>query len=65
MESLVEELISTGLLQAYTPCSMSSFIGNFNIIDTSISKDLVIQPSISELQRVNHIFNKIDRIDSC
>ncbi|KAJ3302620.1 Dynein regulatory complex protein 11 [Kappamyces sp. JEL0829] len=52
MESLVEELVMTGLLQSYSPRPLSSFIGHFNITDTSVSKDLVVAPSLGELQRV-------------
>ena len=52
MESLVEELVTTGLLQKYEPVKMADFIGNFNIIDQSVTKDVVITPSLAEIQRV-------------
>ena len=54
MESLVEELVSTGLLQKFSPVSLNNFIGNFNIIDQSVTKDLVVTPSLAELRRVTY-----------
>lgn len=57
MESLVEELIQTGILQKvsciylqkYTPAKLSSFLGEFDVMGTSLSKDTFIQPSLAEL----------------
>jgi len=51
-ESLVEELIKTGILQSYLPMSFNSWVGNFNIVEPLITKDLVITPSLNEIQRV-------------
>ncbi|KAI8910375.1 P-loop containing nucleoside triphosphate hydrolase protein, partial [Gorgonomyces haynaldii] len=51
MESLVEELVQTGLLQKYTPESLNSFVGEYNLMDTSISKDPFIMPSLGELKK--------------
>ncbi|KAH6596541.1 hypothetical protein BASA61_003469 [Batrachochytrium salamandrivorans] len=52
MESLVEELVQTGIMQKHTETHLSQFIGDFNLIDTSITKDIAIYPSLADLQRV-------------
>ncbi|XJO74629.1 hypothetical protein BDV3_005425 [Batrachochytrium dendrobatidis] len=52
MESLVEELIQTGILQKHTDVSLDKFIGEFNVMDGSVTRETVIYPSMAELQRV-------------
>ncbi len=52
MESLVEELIQTGLLQKYTPSRLTSVMGDFNLTGVSTSKDQLILPSIADLRSV-------------
>ncbi|KAL2917952.1 COPII coat Sec23p-Sfb3p heterodimer component [Polyrhizophydium stewartii] len=52
MESLVEELVQTGLLQRYNKTNISEFTGDFNLMGVSVTKDVVIYPSMAELQRV-------------
>ncbi|KAJ3092087.1 Dynein regulatory complex protein 11 [Quaeritorhiza haematococci] len=51
MESLVEELVQTGLLQKYPPTPIKSFVGDFNLLAPSNSKAPVVEPTLSELQR--------------
>ncbi|KAI8895101.1 hypothetical protein BC833DRAFT_602431 [Globomyces pollinis-pini] len=51
LESLVEELVKAGILQQFASCSLSSFIGTFNLISSTTSKDIVITPSLPELKR--------------
>ncbi|KAI8929927.1 hypothetical protein BC831DRAFT_441619 [Entophlyctis helioformis] len=52
MESLVEELIQTGLLQKHSSISINQYAGDFNLMGVSATKDIVITPSMAELQRV-------------
>jgi SpoVK/Ycf46/Vps4 family AAA+-type ATPase len=52
MDSLVEELVKSGLLQKYSPISLNSIIGNFNLLDVSTSKEVILEPTMSEVRRV-------------
>ena len=60
MESLVEELIQTGILQKPQNARMNDFKGNFNIMANSQSKTLV-EPTLFELQRVRDLSRLISR----
>jgi SpoVK/Ycf46/Vps4 family AAA+-type ATPase len=52
MESLVEELVKAGILQKYSHVSLNSVVGNMNLLENVTSKDIVITPTIAEVQRV-------------
>jgi SpoVK/Ycf46/Vps4 family AAA+-type ATPase len=51
IESLVEELVQTGILQKFTPSPLSSFLGEFDTMGTSLSRETFILPSLSELSK--------------
>ena len=59
IESLVEELIQTGIMQKYSPCYFKSWlgntaimIGNYNLTEPLMTKDTFIAPSVAEVPRV-------------
>jgi SpoVK/Ycf46/Vps4 family AAA+-type ATPase len=52
MESLVEELVKAGILQKYSHVPLNSVVGNMNLLENFTSKDIVVTPTIAEVQRV-------------
>lgn len=51
MESLVEELVQTGLLQKYKPSKIAAFKGTFNLMNDSTTKSAIIEPSLADIRR--------------
>ncbi|KAI8853325.1 hypothetical protein BC829DRAFT_6699 [Chytridium lagenaria] len=52
MESLVEELIQTGILQKYKHVQMSDVKGELNLLENLATKNTIIDPTIGEMRRV-------------
>lgn len=52
LESLIEELIQTGILQKYPLVQLSDVKGEFDLLAQSNTKDPVVMPTIAEMQRV-------------
>lgn len=52
IESLVEELTETGILQKYSPCKLESFLGEPDLISHSQNSQNFIIPSMTQLKEV-------------
>lgn len=52
MESLIEELVQTGLLQKVPKVQIDDFKGTFNLLAVSGAKTPIVEPTLGELQRV-------------
>ncbi|KAJ3318253.1 Dynein regulatory complex protein 11 [Blyttiomyces sp. JEL0837] len=52
MESILEELIQTGILQKYPKCAITDIKGDFDLLAPSVTKDPFIEPTLAEIRRL-------------